>query len=87
MLLALAAHTWVVLGVLSMELLGKLLVRVRLDAQRLVDRKNLEQEWQLVLIALCDFGGQKSLVLLDEIEESSLGLEVFGRERGVSAHP
>jgi len=65
--------TWVVLGVLSMQLLGKLLVWMRLDAQSLVDGQDLEQERQPVLILLGDLGRQQSLVFLYKFEEASLG--------------
>lgn len=70
-----------------MQLLGQLLVGVRLDAQCLVDREDLEQERQSILVALGNVRGQKGLVLLHQIKERSLGLEVFGRERRVCAHP
>lgn len=60
---------------------------MRLDAQGLIDGQDLEQERQLVLIALGDIRGKQCLVVLHEIEERSLGFEVLGRKRGVSSHP
>lgn len=69
--------TWVVLGVLLVQLLCELLVGVGLDAQRLANRENLEQEGELVLIALGNVGREKRLVFLDEIEKRALGLKVL----------
>ena len=70
-----------------MELFSELLVGMRLYAQGLVDGQNLEQEWQLVLIALSNVCREQSLVVLDQVEECSFCLEVLGGKRGVSAHP
>lgn len=58
-----------------------------LDAQGLVDGQDLEQEGELILIALSDLCREQSLVFLDEVQKCSLGLEVFGRKRRVRAHP
>lgn len=70
-----------------MELLSKLLVGMGLDAQGLADGENLEEEGKSAAIALTDFGRQKSLVILDEIEEGTLGLNILRGQRGVSTHP
>ena len=58
---------WVILGVLLVQLLSKLLVRMCLDAEGLVDGQDLEEEWQLVLIFLADLLGHESLVVLYEV--------------------
>ena len=79
--------TWVVLWVLLVQLLCELLVRVGLDAQRLANGEDLEQEGEPVLIALGNIGGEKRLVFLDEIEKRALGLKVLRGKRGVCAHP
>jgi hypothetical protein len=70
-----------------MELLGQLLVGVGLDAQRLANGEYLEKKRQSAAITLADFRRQKSLVVLDEIEEGALSLDIFRRQRGVGAHP
>ena len=69
--------TRVVLWVFLVQLLCELLVRVGLDAQCLANRQDLEQEGQLVLIALGNVGGEERLVFLYQLEERALGLEVF----------
>lgn len=60
-----------------MKLLGQLLVGVGLNAQRLAHGEHLEQEWKAAAISLADRGREKSLVILDEVEEGALGLDVF----------
>lgn len=60
-----------------MQLLCELLVRMCLDAQRFTNRENLEQERKLICIAFSDIGGEESLVFLDELEQRTLGFQVF----------
>jgi len=51
-----------------MQLLCKLLVRMCLDAQSLVDGQDFEQEGKLVAIALGDVFGEQCLVVLKEVK-------------------
>ena len=44
-----AWETFVDVGLLLVQSLRHLLVRVRLDAQRLLDREYLEEEWEVPL--------------------------------------
>ena len=85
--LGLVVVIWVVLGILGVELPGKLLVGMGLDAERLVDGEDLEQEWELATVTFCDLGGHESLVNLDHVEQRPLGFEIFRRELGMRAHP
>ena len=72
-------RTRVVARVSRMELLGQLLVGVGLDAQGLANGEHLEEKGQSSAIALTDFRRHQGLVILDEIEEGSLGLDILGR--------
>lgn len=70
-----------------MKLLGKLLVGVGLDAERLLDGQHLEEEWKFATKALTYLGRQQSLVVLDHVKKSSLGFNIFGGKRRVCSHP
>ena len=70
-----------------MQLLCQLLIRMRLNTQRLADGQHLEQEWQLSAISLRNFTAEQRLVILNEVEQRTLRHDIFGEERGVCAHP
>lgn len=56
-----------------MQLLSQLLIRVCLDAERLLDRQHLEQERELRAISLSNRGREEGRVLSDEVEERATG--------------
>lgn len=70
-----------------MQLLSKLLVRVSLNAQSLVDGQDLEEEGEFVTKFFGDGLGEKGLVVGEEVEEGSAGGDIARGVRGVSAHP
>lgn len=70
-----------------MELLRKLLVGMGLDAERFTDGKHLEQEWESASKSFADIRRQQGLVILNHVEEGTLGLHIFRGKRRVCAHP
>jgi hypothetical protein len=77
----------VVLGVFFVQLCGELLVGVGLDGQSLVDRQDLEQEGQLLLVLFRDLSGHQGLVVLEKVEQTALSLQILGGVARVCAHP
>lgn len=70
-----------------MELFRKPLIWMGLYAQSLPDGEDLEQKRELSAVFLAHFSREQSLVILDHVEQGTLGFDVFGREGMMGAHP
>lgn len=58
-------------------MLRKLLVWMGLDAQRLADGQDFEQEGELFAIFIADLGRHESFVVLNDVEERTLSLDIL----------
>lgn len=85
--LGLVVVVLVLFGVLGVQLLRELFVRVRLDRERFLNGQHLEQEGQLLAVASGHVGPEQHLVVLHHVDQAALRLDFVGWVAGVRAHP